>query len=325
MILVSGGAGYIGSHTVLALAEAGYRVVVVDNLSLGRREAVRAGRLVEMDLRDKEGLFALVASFSIEGIIHFAGLSQVGQSMSDPQSYYENNLKGGLNLFGLAAEAGIPVVFSSSAAVYGLPRQVPIPEDHPLNPISPYGYTKMVLERVLEDYGRASGLGSVSLRYFNAAGADPEGRVGEAHDPETHLIPIVLQAALGQREKVAILGSDFPTPDGTCVRDYIHVQDLAKAHILALEFLREKGGCHCFNLGLGRGHSVREVVEVCRLVTGQRIRVQETDRREGDPPELVSDPARAGEALGWKPEITDLSEIVASAWAWHRKDKEGGN
>ena len=325
MILVSGGAGYIGSHTVLALSEAGYRVVVADNLALGRREAVQAGRLVEMDLRDKEGLAALTASFSIEGIIHFAALSQVGQSVTDPQSYYENNLAGGLNLFGLAAEGGIPVVFSSSAAVYGLPHRVPIPEDHPLNPISPYGYTKMVLERILADYGRAYGLPSASLRYFNAAGADPEGRVGEAHDPETHLIPIVLQAALGQRDKVKIFGTDFPTPDGTCIRDYIHVQDLAKAHILALEHLQAQGGQHRFNLGLGRGHSVREVVEVCRLVTGQRIRVQEADRRQGDPPELVADPARAGEVLNWRPEITDLSEIVATAWAWHRKNKEGGN
>ncbi len=324
MILVSGGAGYIGSHTVLALAEAGYRIVVVDNLSLSLREAVRAGRLVELDLRDRDGLAGLIASFPIEGIIHFAGLSRVGRSVADPLSYYESNLIGGLNLFSLAAEAAIPVVFSSSAAVYGNPVEIPIPESHPLAPISPYGYGKMVLERVLDDYGRAYGLASLSLRYFNAAGADPEGRLGEAHDPETHLIPLVLETALGGRDSISIFGTDFPTPDGTCIRDYIHVADLARAHILALDFLRREGGSHRLNLGLGRGHSVREVIEACSRVSGKKIRQAETGRREGDPPELVADPSRAGELLGWKPEITGLDEIVATAWAWHKSQRQGG-
>ena len=318
MILVSGGAGYIGSHTVAALDRAGYRMVVVDNLSLGRRGAVKSGRLVELDLRDREGLAGLIASFPIEGIIHFAALSRVGQSVSDPLSYYENNLIGGLNLFSLAAEAAIPVVFSSSAAVYGNPLEVPIPESHPLAPISPYGYGKMVLERVLGDYHRAFGLASMSLRYFNAAGAEPWAGLGEAHDPETHLIPIVLETALGRREAVSIFGTDFPTPDGTCVRDYIHVADLAQAHILALDFLRREGGAHRLNLGLGRGVSVRQVIEACARVTGRKIRQVEADRREGDPPELVADPSRAGQLLGWKPAITELEEIVATAWDWHR-------
>jgi len=306
MILVSGGAGYIGSHTLLSLAEAGYELLIVDNLSLGRREFVLAGELVELDLRDGESLARLFADRQVEGIVHFAAHSQIGQSMSDPALYFDNNITGGLNLFGLAAQAGAPVVLSSSCAVYGQPQSLPLREDHPRTPVSPYGFTKLVLERALEEYHRAYGLPYLSLRYFNAAGAEPQARLGEAHHPETHLIPLVLQVAAGQRESVAIYGTDYPTPDGTCIRDYIHVLDLAQAHLLAL------------NLGLGRGFSVREVVEVCGRVTGRPIQTEEAARRPGDPAELVADPALAGQILDWRPAYTDLAEIIATAWAWRR-------
>ena len=318
MILVSGGAGYIGSHTLLSLAEAGYELLIVDNLSLGRREFVLAGELVELDLRDKEGLARLFADRRVEGIIHFAAHSQVGQSMADPALYFDNNITGGLNLFGLAAQAGAPVVLSSSCAVYGQPQSLPLREDHPRKPVSPYGFTKLVLERALEEYHRAYGLPYLSLRYFNAAGAEPQARLGEAHQPETHLIPLILQVAAGQRESVAIFGTDYPTPDGTCIRDYIHVLDLAQAHLLALAHLAGHSDGRALNLGLGRGFSVREVLAVCGQVTGRPIETKEAARRPGDPAELVADPTLAEQTLDWRPAYTDLAEIIATAWAWSR-------
>lgn len=319
-ILVTGGAGYIGSHTVLALAEAGYETIVVDNLSQGQARFVTAGKLIELDLADRAGLARIMAAYRPSGIIHFAAFSQVGESVEDPRLYFENNLQGGLNLFGLAVEARIPVVFSSTAAVYGRPDKTPIPEEHPARPINPYGRSKLFLEQVLAEYHRAYGLPYAALRYFNAAGADPEARIGESHDPESHLIPIVLQAALGLRERLVLFGDDYPTPDGTCVRDYIHVSDLAEAHLLALDRLRQEPDGLVLNLGLGRGYSVREVIRVGERVTGREIPVITAARRPGDPPVLIADPELAHKTLGWKPGFNQLEEIVGTAWQWLRKE-----
>ena len=319
-VLVTGGAGYIGSHTVKALAEAGFEVVVFDNFSSGRRELVQGRNVVEGDLAFRNDVSALFQEHTFEAVIHFASLIQVGESFRDPQKYYTANLRNSLNLLDGILEAGVPrIIFSSSAAVYGEPEAVPILESHPLRPENPYGQTKFFVESILRDYSRAYGLRFISLRYFNAAGADPAGELGELHEPETHLIPCILRALLEQNRALEIYGTDFPTPDGTAVRDYIHVTDLADAHVLALKALLEGHGGGFINLGTNQGHSVREVIHKVEDVTGRTVSFTEGARRKGDVPNLLASRARAEEWLGWKPEHSDLGEIIQTAWDWHRR------
>jgi UDP-arabinose 4-epimerase len=317
-ILVTGGAGYIGSHACKALARAGYLPVVFDNLSLGHREAVRWGPFVEGDLADRSCLCAALTEHRVVAVMHFAAYADVGQSVADPALYYRNNLVGTLSLLDAMREAGVAeIVFSSTCAIYGTPEAVPIGETAPQYPVNPYGETKLAIERALRWYGGAYGIRSASLRYFNAAGADLGGELGEAHAPETHLIPLVLKAALGQRPHIEIYGTDYPTPDGTAIRDYVHVDDLAIAHLQALEHLRAEGASIAVNLGTGYGHSVREVIAAVERVSGCRVPTRAAARRPGDPPALVADPARAVELLGWRPKYSDLETIICTALAWH--------
>jgi UDP-arabinose 4-epimerase len=323
-VLVTGGAGYIGSHACKILARAGYRPVVFDNMSRGHREAVRWGPLVEGDVADRGRLTAALVEHRVSAVMHFAAYAYVGESVADPAVYYRNNLGGTLSLLDAMREAGVDkIVFSSTCATYGTPDSVPIRETAPQLPVNPYGETKLAIERALRWYGEAYGLGSVSLRYFNAAGADPDGEIGELHEPETHLVPLVLQAALGQRAQIDIYGTDYPTPDGTAIRDYIHVQDLAEAHLCALEHLADGGESAALNLGTGRGHSVREVVRVAEAVSGRPIAWRDTARRPGDPPVLVADPSLAAELLGWRARISDLETILRTALAWHMSLADG--
>jgi UDP-arabinose 4-epimerase len=317
-VLVTGGAGYIGSHACKVLARAGYRPVVFDNLSRGHREVVRWGPLVEGDLADRRRLAAALEQNQVSAVMHFAAYAYVGESVADPGMYYRNNLSGTLSLIEAMRESGVDrIVFSSTCATYGTPHSVPIRETAQQLPVNPYGETKLAIERALHWYGQAYGLRSVSLRYFNAAGADPDSETGELHEPETHLVPLVLQTALGQRPQIDIYGTDYPTPDGTAIRDYIHVQDLADAHLRALEHLGAGGASAALNLGTGRGHSVREVVRVAEAISGRRIPCRETARRPGDPPVLVADPRLAAEVLGWRPRVSDLDTIIRTALAWH--------
>jgi UDP-glucose 4-epimerase len=322
-ILVTGGAGYIGSHAVLALQEAGYRVVILDNLVYGHQdiaETVLQTELIVGDTNDRAILDQLFASHDIAAVMHFAAYAYVGESVTKPDKYYRNNVIGTLTLLEAMVAANIKnFVFSSTCATYGVPNQVPIPEDHPQAPINPYGATKLMVERILADFDPAYDFKSVSFRYFNAAGADPAGRLGEDHNPETHLIPLVLQTALGKRESVAIFGTDYDTLDGTCIRDYIHVTDLAQAHVLGLEYLLKGNDSAIFNLGNGNGFSVKEVIETARQVTGKPILAIEHDRRPGDPPALVGSGDRARQILGWNPQYADLNQIIAHAWAWHQQ------
>jgi UDP-glucose 4-epimerase len=322
-ILVTGGAGYIGSHAVLALQKAGYNVIVLDNLVYGHRdlaESVLQVKLVVGDTNDRALLDNLFATHKIDAVMHFAAYAYVGESVTNPAKYYRNNVLGTLTLLEAMVAAKVShFVFSSTCATYGVPEVVPIPEDHPQNPINPYGATKLMVERILSDFDQAYGLRSVSFRYFNAAGADPEGRVGEDHQPETHLIPLVLMTALGKQEAVTIFGTDYPTPDGTCVRDYIHVSDLADAHVLGLKYLKQGGETTKFNLGNGNGFSVKEVIEMAREVTGKPIVAKAFDRRPGDPPALVGSADRARQILGWNPQFADLRAILSHAWVWHQK------
>jgi UDP-glucose 4-epimerase len=326
-ILVTGGAGYIGSHAVLALQQADYEVVVLDNLVYGHRDLVEKVLQVELivgDTCDRPLLDQLFASRNIAAVMHFAAYAYVGESVTDPAKYYRNNFIGTLTLLEAMLAASInKFVFSSTCATYGVPTTVPIPEDHPQNPINPYGATKLMIERVLADFDVAYGLKSVCFRYFNAAGADPAGRLGEDHDPETHLIPLVLLAALGKRESISILGTDYPTPDGTCIRDYIHVADLASAHVLGLEYLLKGGDTNVFNLGNGNGFSVKQVIETAKQVTGRDFKVVEGDRRPGDPPALVGSGEKASKILGWQPQYADLSKILSHAWQWHQQRHQG--
>lgn len=316
-ILVTGGAGYIGSHAARWLHRAGHDVWVFDNLSLGHRAAVAPGRLIVGDLADGEQVRRALVEQRIEAVMHFAAFSLVGESVVDPAKYYRNNVGGSLSLLGAMRDAGVQkIVFSSTTATYGEARRIPITEDEPQRPINPYGFAKLVIEHALADYARAYGLGYAALRYFNAAGASPDGNLGEDHHPESHLIPLVLQVALGQREQIEIFGDDYPTPDGTCIRDYIHVDDLADAHLKALERLPRGAGLQ-LNLGTGRGFSVREVIDACRRVTGQPILTVMGPRRAGDPPALVADSSRAQRELNWRPKYTELSDIIATAWKWH--------
>jgi UDP-glucose 4-epimerase len=322
-VMVTGGAGYIGSHAVRLLMRAGHDVWVWDNLSRGHRGAVPAGRLIEGDLADRPRLAQALTAHRIEAVMHFAAFALVGESVADPALYYSNNVVSTLALLDAMRSAGVArIVFSSTTATYGVPQRIPITEEERRQPINPYGFTKLVIEHALEDYSQAYGLGFAALRYFNAAGATPEGDLGEDHHPESHLIPLVLQVALGQRAHVTIFGDDYPTPDGTCIRDYIHVDDLGAAHVKALEQL-EPGSRMQLNLGTGRGHSVREVVDACRRITGHSIPVVMGSRRAGDPPELVADSRRAQSVLGWTPRYTDIAGIVQTAWNWHRAHPHG--
>ncbi|MCX6564417.1 MAG: UDP-glucose 4-epimerase GalE [Candidatus Aminicenantes bacterium] len=319
-ILVTGGAGYIGSHTVKQLGRQGFEVVVFDNLSTGRREFVRDAELIVGDLEDRNDVLNLFRTKEIDAVLHFASLIQVGESYVHPLKYYTQNLSSSLNLLEAMLEAGVKrFIFSSSAAVYGIPRRIPIPEDHPLDPFNPYGQTKFFVERILQDYDRAYGLKFISLRYFNAAGADPEGQMGECHDPETHLIPNILLAALGKKDRLEIYGTDFPTPDGTAVRDYIHVTDLAAAHVLALRRLSTTPQSEFINLGTNKGYSVREVVAKAEQITGRKVPVLERPRREGDVPVLLASKDKAERLLGWELRHSDLAAILETAWRWHRE------
>jgi UDP-glucose 4-epimerase len=322
-VLVTGGAGYIGSHAVLALQQAGYDPIVLDNLVYGHRELVDdvlKVELIEGDTNDRALLDRLFASRPIDAVMHFAAYAYVGESVTTPDKYYRNNVVGTLTLLEAMKEAGIDkFVFSSTCATYGIPETIPIPEDHPQNPINPYGMTKLMVERILSDFDRAYNLRSVCFRYFNAAGAHSEGLLGEDHDPETHLIPLTLFAALGKRHSISIFGTDYPTPDGTCVRDYIHVLDLADAHVLGFKYLLQGGKSETFNLGNGSGFSVKEVIDTAREVTGREIKAVECDRRPGDPPSLVGTSEKARQMLGWSPEHSELREIITHAWRWHQR------
>src|SRR5215469_4499715 len=317
-ILVTGGAGYIGSHTAKLLERSGHEPVVLDNFSEGHRWAAKWGNLAEGDLADQEFVLRTMRNSKIEAVIHFAADTLVAESVANPRKYYWNNVVNSLRLLDAMAESGVKhIVFSSSCATYGVPNRVPISEDHSQSPVNPYGQTKLMIEKILRDYDPAYGLRWVALRYFNAAGADAEGEIGEDHDPETHLIPIAVQAALGRRPYVEVYGTDYPTPDGSAVRDYIHVADLARAHLIALEYLVRGEASAAVNLGTGRGHSVREVIAEVGKLCGGRVPVKEGPRRPGDPPSLVADVANAGKVLGWKAEYSELRSIVASAWKWH--------
>ena len=324
-ILVLGGAGYIGSHTVYELIDAGRDVVVADNLLTGFRAAVHPkARFYQMDIRDRSALDELFTKEKIEGVIHFAASSQVGESMSDPLKYYDNNLHGTMVLLQAMVAHGVDkIVFSSTAATYGEPERVPILETDRTDPTNCYGETKLAMEHMMRWVSRAHGLKYVALRYFNACGAHPSGAIGEAHNPETHLIPLILQVPNGQREKISIFGDDYPTKDGTCIRDYIHVSDLAQAHILALAHLLQGGDSDVFNLGTGVGFTVKEVIDVARAVTGHPIPAETCPRRAGDPAQLIASSKKAVEQLGWKPKYNDLNTIIASAWKWHSAHPRG--
>ncbi len=324
-ILVLGGAGYIGSHTVYELIDAGRDVVVADNLLTGFRAAVHPkARFYQLDIRDRGALDTLFQAEHIEGVIHFAASSQVGESMSDPLKYYDNNLHGTMVLLQSMVAHGVDkIVFSSTAATYGEPERVPILESDKTVPTNCYGETKLSMEHMMSWVSQAHGLKYVALRYFNACGAHPSGAIGEAHDPETHLIPIILQVANGTRKQISIFGDDYPTKDGTCVRDYIHVTDLAQAHILALDYLLKGGDNNVFNLGNGVGFTVKEVIDAARAVTGHPIPAVTSPRRAGDPAQLIASSEKAVSVLGWKPKYNDLNTILSTAWQWHSTHPHG--
>lgn len=331
-LLVTGGAGYVGSHAVKRLIAAGHEVWVFDNLVYGHRACVEAlglagDRFVEGALSDRALVEKTLKENGIEAVMHFAAYAYVGESVTDPAKYYQNNVVGTLALLDSMRATGVKnIVFSSTCATYGVPTQVPIPEDHGQAPINPYGFTKLVIEHALADYHHAYGFNYAALRYFNASGAAEDGTIGEDHNPETHLIPLILDVALGKREHITVFGTDYPTPDGSCIRDYIHVDDLADAHLAAIQRLvdarDDKLAIRC-NLGTGVGSSVREVIAACEKATGKPIKTVEGERREGDPPELVADPAGAERILGWRAKRTDIEQTVASAWGWHSAHPDG--
>jgi UDP-glucose-4-epimerase GalE len=317
-VVVTGGAGYIGSHTCKGLARAGFLPVTIDNLVYGHAEAVKWGPFVQADLADLTALNAVFAEHQPLAVLHFAAFAYVGESVTAPEKYYRNNVAGTLNLLDAMLQHDCRrIVFSSSCATYGIPSTVPISEDQPQEPINPYGSSKLMVERILRDYERAHGLQYCALRYFNAAGADPDGEIGEDHTPETHLVPLVIEAALGRRPYVEVFGTDYPTSDGTAVRDFIHVADLAEAHERALAHLLADRGSAALNVGTGRGHSVREVIKAVQVLSGKDIPVRNSPRRPGDPPILVADPRRAQGVLGWQPRMPGLEDIVATAFRWH--------
>ncbi len=319
-ILVTGGAGYIGSHTVKELLARGYETVTLDNLSTGYRDLVLGGEFVEADLRDIDAVRKVFSKYPVDAVIHFAASCCVGESVERPMEYYENNVLGGLNLLAAMVEGKVgSIIFSSTCAVYGNPIEVPIAESHPQLPINPYGQTKSLFEDLLKSHERIHGIGYSSLRYFNAAGCDRDGETGESHDPETHLIPLVLDAALGRLPRLEIFGTDYDTPDGTCVRDYIHVSDLADAHIRCLEHLLGGGPSAAYNVGTGKGYSVREIIEAAARMTGRDVPHVGSARRPGDPPELVASAEKIKADLGWSPRHSEIDEILTTAWNWHKK------
>ena len=321
MILIAGGAGYIGSHINKALSKKGYSTVAFDNLSLGHRDFARWGHFVQGDLSDKEQIRDCFQKYPIDAVMHLSAFAYVGESVKNPSKYYHNNVINTINLLEIMLEFHVNYfIFSSSCAVYGIPQEIPIKETHPRNPINPYGKTKLIVEDILKDYDEAYGMKHVSLRYFNAAGADPEKEIGERHDPETHLIPLVIYAALNKTEDVKVFGTDYPTEDGTCIRDYIHVTDLADAHIKALEYLKNNKESNSFNLGNEKGYSVRDVIETVKRISGKNFKTTETERRMGDPPVLIADSQKAFRELSWKPGYFDIKTIVKTAWDWHKKD-----
>lgn len=322
-VLVVGGAGYIGSHMVQLLDQSNHGVVVLDNLSTGFKAAVTAGELVIGDINDQELVEQILREHNIDAVMHFAACALVGESVLDPAKYYKNNVVATLSLLEAMRRCDVNrMVFSSTCATYGIPGVVPITEKVRQNPVNPYGFTKLVIENALRDYTRAYGFGYAALRYFNAAGASQDGTIGEDHDPESHLIPIVLQVALGQREHITVFGNDYPTADGTCIRDYIHVHDLGLAHLAALQKIEPGKGIE-LNLGTGCGHSVRQVIDVCREVTGHEIPEIVGARRPGDPPELVADASLAQQVLGWTPTMPNIREIIQTAWNWHQSHPLG--
>ncbi len=319
-ILVTGGAGYIGSHTCKELASSGFFPVTLDNMVYGHKWAVKWGPLIEGDISDPEALDQVFNRYRPEAVIHFAAFAYVGESVSHPSRYYRNNVSGTLTLLEAMKKYECPaIVFSSTCATYGEPLEIPIPENHPQTPINPYGRSKLMIEQILSDFDAAYGIKNICLRYFNAAGADPDGLIGEDHDPETHLIPLAVMAAMQRTKSLSIFGDDYPTPDGTAVRDYIHVTDLARAHILALEFLQDHKKSDFFNLGTGHGHSVQQVVDMVERVSGVKVPVKKTGRRAGDPPALVAVSHKASKSLGWIPAKNDLETIVKTAWDWHQR------
>jgi len=321
-VLVTGGAGYIGSHTAKELARSGHQPVVLDDLSVGHRWAVKWGPLAQGDLADQEFVSRTLRDFGIEAVIHFAADAKVGESVEHPRKYYWHNVVNSLKLADAMLDAGVKtIVFSSSAATYGVPTQSPIPEDHPKLPVNPYGETKLTVERMLANYAHAYGLRWMALRYFNACGADPEGEIGEDHDPESHMIPSAIQAALGQRPYVEVFGTDYPTPDGTAIRDYIHVTDLGRAHVRALDHLAAGGESTAVNLGTGHGNSVREVIAAVGKLCEGRVPMREASRRAGDPPVLVAEVKKAERLLGWTAEYREIDAIVETAWKWHAVHK----
>jgi UDP-glucose 4-epimerase len=319
-ILVTGGAGYIGSHAVKLLRQQGHSVLVLDNLVYGHPECTLGAETIVGDIGDEKLLEEIFSKYPVEAVMHFSAYCYVGESITDPAKYYQNNVVATLTLLKSMVKSGIKnFIFSSTCATYGNPLQIPIPEDHSQNPINPYGATKLMVERILQDFDRAYNLKSIVFRYFNAAGADPEAEIGEWHEPETHLIPLVLDAAIGHRDSIQIFGIDYPTPDGTGIRDYIHVNDLADAHIRGLNFLQTHQKSEAFNLGNGLGFSVKEVIQTAEKVTGRKVKVIEAERRPGDPPTLVGSSAKAARLLDWKPRFPGIEIISETAWRWHQK------
>jgi UDP-glucose 4-epimerase len=323
-ILVTGGAGYIGSHVVKALIGKGLDVIIIDNLSTGHKEAVPGLKLFEGDIKDTGFVKAIITNNNIQSVIHLAASSLVKESQDNPEKYYSNNIVGTLSLLQAMRECNIKsIVFSSTAAVYGKPKEIPITEEMVTKPVNVYGRTKLMIEQILEDYRNAYGMNYISLRYFNACGADEEGNIGEDHNPETHLIPIIFQVINGKRKKLIIYGDDYNTPDGTCIRDYIHVNDLAEAHILAFEYLVKEKKTGIYNLGYGQGCSVKEIIRTVEKTTGSKIKIEIGTKRAGDPPILVADASKIQRELGWKPKYNDLDQIIRTAWNWHRKYPNG--
>ncbi|MDI3481232.1 MAG: UDP-glucose 4-epimerase [Tepidanaerobacteraceae bacterium] len=319
-VFVTGGAGYIGSHVVKLLGEKGHDVMVYDNLSSGNASSVLCGRLVRGDILDFEKMMAAMEEFQPDAVMHFAAKIVVPESVKEPLKYYENNTCGAVNVLKAMRECGVKsIIFSSTAAVYGEPEKMPIAEDAPLCPVNPYGQSKAAVERILRDCSVAGDLGYVALRYFNVAGADPSGKIGETKKDATHLITMCVRAACGKRDRLFVYGTDYPTPDGTCIRDYIHVMDLADAHVLALKYLLEGGASDVFNCGYGQGYTVRQVVDAAKKVTGVDFPVENAPRRPGDPPELVADSAKIKQKLGWQPRYDDISFIIKTAWEWEKK------
>ncbi len=319
-VLVTGGAGYIGSHACKSLALRGYLPIVYDNLVYGHTRAVKWGPLEQGDIADRSRLDEVVSQYRPDAVMHFAAYAYVGESVKDPGKYYRNNVAGSLTLLETMRDHSIDkIIFSSSCSTYGNPEQMPISEKHPQQPINPYGASKLMIERMLQDFDHAHGFQYLALRYFNAAGADPDGEIGEDHDPEPHLIPIVIHTALGHRTNIEIYGTDYPTTDGTAIRDYIHVTDLAEAHVQALEYLIKGGNSTALNLGTGRGYSVKEIVQIAESVSGRHISAKNVSRRDGDPPVLVADATRAVNLLKWHPAYSDIENILTTAWQWHEK------